>query len=158
MSKKFTKLESPDKTGSKDVEDNLNLRSTSETSETEVEKTHQKPSIIDRYSGYGGAFLLGLSLGSAFIPCVTPMYASILTLSIQYESSVQMYLMLFYALGLTLPYVIIGPLMGKFTSRIVVKLIKYGSKIQKIFSLILLWVGIEIILTGFGFTGILTII
>ncbi|WP_371805535.1 cytochrome c biogenesis CcdA family protein [Candidatus Lokiarchaeum ossiferum] len=158
MSKKFSKLHSSDNNDSRSVEDRPTPKTSIETSETELKKTQERPSIIERYSGYGGAFLLGLSLGSAFIPCVTPMYASILTLSIQYETSVQMYLMLLYAIGLTLPYIIIGPLMGKFTSKMIVKLIKYGSKIQKIFSLILLWIGIEIILTGFGLTGILTII
>ncbi len=153
MSKSFGKTNSSSQS-SKDKETMENDR---DAEKPQLEDQNEK-TFLDRYSGYGGAFLLGLSLGSAFIPCVTPMYASILTLSIQYESSVQMYLMLLYALGLTLPYIIIGPLMGRFTSKMIVKLIKYGSKLQKIFALILLWIGIEIILTGFGYAGILGII
>jgi cytochrome c-type biogenesis protein len=163
MSRKFSRITTSNNNTTPNEVNTVNNGDISLDSEGNQIERHQstenpKKSLIDRYSGYGGAFLLGLSLGSAFIPCITPMYASILTLSLQYEYSVRLYLMLLYAVGLTLPFIIIGPLMGRLTTKMIVKLIKYGSKIQKIFALVLLWIGIEIILTGFGIAGILTVI
>ncbi len=113
-----------------------------------------------KWNGNLGAFLLGVSLGSAFIPCVTPMYASILTISFQYSLITQYLMQFFFAVGLTLPFILLGLFIGKITSynRLVVKLVKYGSVLQRIFAIFLIWIGVEIILTGYGYAGILPII
>ena len=63
-----------------------------------------------------------------------------------------------YALGLMLPYLFIGALIGKINQRFIVKMIKVGSKLQKIFAIILIWLGIEFILTAFGIPGIIPFI
>ena len=63
-----------------------------------------------------------------------------------------------YALGLMLPYLFIGALIGKINQRFIVKMIKVGSKLQKIFAIILIWLGIEFILTAFGIPGLIPFI
>jgi cytochrome c biogenesis protein CcdA len=64
----------------------------------------------------------------------------------------------FFALGIMVPFLIIGASIGKVKQRFFVKLIKIGSKLQIIFAIILLFIGIELTLTAFGFPGLLPFI
>ncbi len=112
-----------------------------------------------KYKGYFGSFFLGFSLGSTWIGCITPIYVSILAVASNQESFLAGIVLFFlYALGIMIPYIIIGSTMGKIKQRFLVKLIKVGSKLQKIFALILLYLGIEFILSAFGIPGLLPFI
>jgi len=112
-----------------------------------------------RYKGYSGSLLLGISMGSGWIACVTPIYLSIVTVAInEQDFAVGMFLFMLFAFGIIIPYLILGAFMGKFNERFMVKLVKIGSKLQKIFCLILLLIGIELILTAFGIPGLLPFI
>ncbi len=114
---------------------------------------------IMKYEGYTGAFLLGFSLGYSWIACITPIYLAIVILiSNQADLLLGLVLFFIYALGIIIPFVIIGALIGTIKKRFFVKLIKFGSKIQKIFALILIYVGIELLLSAFGIPGLIPFI
>jgi cytochrome c-type biogenesis protein len=119
-------------------------------------KNPNEESALSKYTGYGGAFLLGFSLGSSYIPCVTPIFLTIISIAVVQNSfSSSLYLLIFYGIGITLPFVVIGAMIGKINSRVIVKMVKIGKKIQVLFALILIWFGIEIILTGYGIEAII---
>lgn len=112
-----------------------------------------------KYTGLFGAFMLGLSLGSSWIGCVTPIYLSIVLIATnQGEIVAAFILFLLYSLGIMIPYLIIGMLMKTVNNFLYVKLIKFGSKLQKIFAVVLLYIGIEMILSAFGIPGLLPFI
>jgi len=114
---------------------------------------------IRKYTGFGGAFLLGLTTGSSWIACVTPVFATILAIgTVQNQYSTSMYLMLFYGLGIMGPFILIGLFIGEVNARLIVKLIKYGAIIERIFALVLIWVGIEMILSGVNIPGLISFI
>lgn len=134
----------------KDLEDVLNIEGIN-VSESETNGF--------KYQGYRGSFLLGLSMGSGWIACITPIYLAIVTIAMNVKDFViGMFLFLLFAIGIIIPYLIMGALMGKINDRFIVKLVKIGSKIQKIFSIILILIGFELILSAFGIPGILPFI
>jgi len=112
-----------------------------------------------KYEGYGGSFMLGFSMGFSWIGCITPIYLSIVVIvSDQANLSMGIILFICYALGIIIPYLLIGTLIGKIKQIFFVKLIKIGSKLQKIFAIILLYIGIEITLAAFGIPGLVPFI
>ncbi len=112
-----------------------------------------------KYEGYGGSFMLGFSMGFSWIGCITPIYLSIV-LIVSDQSDIGLGIILFtcYALGIMIPYILIGTLIGKIKQIFFVKLIRFGSKLQKVFAVILLYIGIEITLVAFGNPGLLPFI
>jgi len=109
-----------------------------------------------KYEGYSGSFLLGFSMGFSWIGCITPIYLSIvLIVSDQADIGLGIILFTCYSLGIMIPYIIIGSLIGKIKQIFFVKLIKIGSKLQRLFAIILLYIGIEITLAAFGIPGLL---
>jgi len=57
-----------------------------------------------------------------------------------------------------IPYILIGAALGLINQRVIVKFIKIGSWLQKIFAIILIWIGIEFFLSAFGIGGLLPFI
>lgn len=109
-----------------------------------------------KYEGYGGSFMLGFSMGFSWIGCITPIYLSIvLIVTDQADFGLGILLFACYSLGIMIPYILIGSLIGKIKKIFFVKLIKIGSKLQKILAIILLYIGIEITLAAFGNPGLL---
>ncbi|MHA1520030.1 MAG: cytochrome c biogenesis CcdA family protein [Promethearchaeota archaeon] len=124
------------------------------TSEKAIE--HSEKTTAQRYSGFGGAFLLGFSTGSSWIACVTPVFGTILTVgSVQGEYSTALYLMILYGLGIMVPFILLGTLLGELNARILAKMIRWGSIIGRIFALLLMWIGIEMILSAYNLPGLL---
>ena len=116
----------------------------------------EKSTSINKYTGYGGAFILGFTTGSSWIACVTPVLGTIISIgAVQNQYSTALYLMILYAMGITVPFIFLGALIGFINNRILVKMIKYGAILEKIFALVLVWMGIEIILSGFGIRGLI---
>ena len=63
----------------------------------------------NRVAGPLGAFAIGLTFGFSWIPCVTPIYLSIVSLAALEGSALHAaILMLFYACGMGLPLVVLG--------------------------------------------------
>ena len=131
----------------------------SEMNTKEIEENDQNSAEIDKikkYTGYGGAFILGFTTGSSWIACVTPVFGTIISIgAVQNQYSTALYLMILYAMGITVPFILLGALIGFINARILVKMIKYGAIIEKVFALILVWMGTEIILSGYGITGLI---
>ncbi|MCF2140001.1 MAG: hypothetical protein K9W44_08110 [Candidatus Lokiarchaeota archaeon] len=130
-----------------------------ETSEKSVvnEKleVNEKSETIE-YSKYGGAFILGFSTGSSWIACVTPVFTTILAIgSVQGDYATALYLMITYGIGIMVPFIIIGTIVGTLNSRLLAKVIHIGSIIERLFAILLLWIGIEILLSAFNIPGIL---
>ncbi len=117
-------------------------------------------STIDKskrnYEGYSGSFFLGFSLAYSWLPCVTPIYMSVvIIISNQADFLLGIILFLVYGLGIMIPFILIGVLIGVIKMRFLVKLMKIGSKIQKIFALILFYIGIELVMSAFGIPGLI---
>lgn len=98
-------------------------------------------------SGFVGGFLVGISLGLIWTPCVGPIMASVISLAISQEiDGGAIIIMLAYALGTSIPMfgIMIGgrKLINKFP-----QLIKNTGKIQRIFGGVMIVVGLSI---GFG--------
>ncbi len=127
----------------------------------EIERINLSESMFKefKYQGYGGSLLLGISMGSGWVACITPIYLSIVTVAMnEQDFAIGILLFMLFALGIIIPYLILGATMGKFNERFMVKLVKIGSKLQKIFCAVLLLIGIELILSAFGIPGILPFI
>jgi len=140
----------------KDLEDILEIE---EITDNKSDKDLKYQDKDLKYQGYSGALLLGLSLGSGWIACITPIYLAIVTIAINEQNfTVGMILFFLFALGIIIPYLFIGAVMGRFNERFMVKLVKFGSKIQKIFCVILFLIGVELILSALGIPGILPFI
>lgn len=88
-------------------------------------------------SGVIGAFLLGIPFGIAASPCTMPITVSILTYSASKGSSLYgMILMFTYAVGRSIPLLIVGTFTGLIKN--VKKLSKYQEWIEKIGGVILI--------------------
>lgn len=108
------------------------------------------------YEGYSGSFFLGFSLAYSWLPCATPIYMSVvIIISNQADFLLGIILFLVYGLGIMIPFILIGVLIGVIKMRFLVKLMKIGSKIQKIFALILFYIGIELVMSAFGIPGLI---
>lgn len=109
-----------------------------------------------KYEGYSGSFLFGFSMGFSWTSCILPIFASILEI-VGNQADIGLGIVLFscYSLGIMIPYIIIGSFIGKIKQIFFVKLIKIGSKLQRIFAVILLYIGIAITLEAFGISGLL---
>jgi len=114
------------------------------------------PTTFNKYTGYGGAFILGFTTGSSWIACVTPVFGMIISIgAVQNQYSTALYLMILYAMGITVPFIFLGAFIGIINNHLLVKMIKYGSILEKVFALVLVWMGIEIILSGYGIRGLI---
>jgi len=124
--------------------------STNTTVETNDSVENQKVYVY-KYEGF--------SLSYVWIGCNTPIYISIiLTVSNQADFWLGIALFFVFALGIMIPFIVIGTFIGMIRKRILVKLIKLGSKIHKIFAVIMLFIGIEILLSAYGIPGLLPFI
>ncbi|KKC41078.1 hypothetical protein WH87_02780 [Devosia epidermidihirudinis] len=97
--------------------------------------------------GFGGGLAIGAGLGLAWTPCVGPVMASVLTLAMNQEVTLNATLVtLAFALGTALPMVAVI-----FGGRAVVQRLRFfqanGDLIKKIFGALLVLVGV-LILTG----------
>lgn len=111
------------------------------------------------HQGILGAIILGFSMGSPWIACITPIYLSIVTIAMNQETFIFGFLLFsFYALGLMIPYILVGTALGLINQRVLVKFIKISSWLQKIFAALLIWIGIEFLLSAFGIGGLLPFI
>ncbi len=114
---------------------------------------------VMKYTGYSGAFLLGFSMGFSWITCVTPIFlAIVIIVSSLGNFFFGLVFFFFFALGIMIPYLIIGASIGKLKERFLVKLINFGSKLQKIFAIFLFYIGIELVLSAFGISGLIPLI
>jgi cytochrome c-type biogenesis protein len=129
----------------------------------QIMKVHQKDlkdqkndaQLKNNKEGYFGSFFLGLSLGFSWIGCITPIYLSIIVLTINLGNFILGFVLFFsFALGIMIPYILIGAFIGKIKQQFIVKLIKVGSKLQLIFAGILLLIGLELTLAAFGIPGL----
>jgi cytochrome c-type biogenesis protein len=98
-------------------------------------------------------FLVGAAFGFGWTPCIGPILGSILSLAaIEENFSKSISLLLFYSLGLAIPFIISGVLIDKFIffSK---NLKKYIFIIKKIGGTILLLTGIAILTNQLQFLG-----
>ncbi len=131
--------------------------STNET--TELEGDPEQDEIESKYQGYSGSFFLGFSLSYAWIGCNVPIYITIIiVVSNQASFLLGIALFFIFALGIMIPFIIIGTFIGMIRKKILVQLIKVGSKIQKIFAVVMLYIGIEILLSAYGILGLIPFI
>ena len=74
-----------------------------------------------RYATEGGGFLLGLSLGPVFVPCAGPVLTAITVAADHHRvGGSAVVVTLFYAVGLTLPLLVLGLVAQRATSLVVV--------------------------------------
>ena len=116
------------------------------TSTVSKSKLFQK--LSDNYSTLGFG-IFGVISGLAWIPCFTPVLATILTtITINQEFIYGYFLLVVYALGLGVPYIVISTLGLQVKTSTLAKWMKYGIWAQKGLAIILLFLGIVLILDG----------
>ncbi|MDI6785341.1 MAG: cytochrome c biogenesis protein CcdA [bacterium] len=97
--------------------------------------------LSQRPLGFLGSFFVGITFAFGWSPCVGPILGSILiyasTTSTLYQG---IYLLIFYSLGLAIPFLLVAILLGRF--------INYFSKLKKYLPLINKICGIFLVLIG----------
>lgn len=102
---------------------------------------------LGKTSGYLRSFVTGGVFTLAWIPCLSPILGSVLTLAWGSETAWQgTYLLLTYSLGLGLPFLLIGAAFGTFTP-LLKRIHRYSSMIYIASGALLMAIGI-LILTG----------
>lgn len=125
----------------------------------EINYNSKSTNELMKYEGYSGAFLLGFSMGFSWIACITPIFLAIVVIVSNLGNFfLGLILFFFFALGIMIPYIIIGSSIGKIKQRFIVTLIKVGSKLQKVLAIVLFYIGIELILSTFGNPGLIPFI
>jgi len=91
--------------------------------------------------GFLGTFVVGMAFGAGWTPCVGPILGSILTLAATTQDVVKgIVLLVFYSLGLGIPFFLAGILLHKF--------FEYFKTIRKHFRIITAVGGILLIIVG----------
>lgn len=91
--------------------------------------------------GFLGTFVVGVAFGAGWTPCVGPILGSILTLAATTQNvSKGIFLLVFYSLGLGIPFFLAGILIHKF--------FEYFKTIRKYFKIITTIGGILLIIVG----------
>jgi cytochrome c-type biogenesis protein len=91
--------------------------------------------------GFLGTFVVGMAFGAGWTPCVGPILGSILTLAATTQDVVKgIILLVFYSLGLGIPFFLAGILIHKF--------FEYFKTIRKYFKIITAVGGILLIVVG----------
>jgi len=113
-----------------------------------ISKSKLFQKLSDNYSTLGFG-IFGVISGLAWIPCFTPVLATILTTITLNQEFIYGYLLLvIYAIGLGVPYIVISTLGIQVKTSTLAKLMKYGIWVQKGLAIILLLLGIVLILDG----------
>jgi len=95
--------------------------------------------------GLFGGFLLGLSLGIVWLPCVGPVLGSILTMVAVSGEIVYGALMLFiYSMGISIPMLLVA-YSANFSSVRLQKVSKYGFSLKKAAGFVILGVGLYMV-------------
>ena len=119
------------------------------------EKIDTNPeNTLTKYEGYTGAFTLGFSLGFGAIGCIAPIYITIIIIASPHAGLAFLFLF-FYALGIMIPFILMGVFIGKIETRFLVTLIKFSGKLQKIVAIIIFYIGIELMLGVYGDPGLI---
>ncbi len=102
------------------------------------------PHISSDGSGYWSGFLVGLSLGLIWTPCVGPILASVITLALSGTVTINAFIItLAYALGTAIPMFAVMVGGNKVLTKIPL-LAKNAGKIQKVFGLITIFIAIAL--------------
>lgn len=92
--------------------------------------------------GFGGGFVIGITLGLVWTPCAGPIMASILALAAtQSVTAVSVFITLAYSVGATLPMLLIIYLGRRFVSGALVKSTKV---VQKVFGVVIILAALAI--------------
>lgn len=99
-----------------------------------------------RTGGFFAGMFVGIGIGLVWIPCSSPILASILVLASAKETAVRGAFMLFvYSLGISIPFLTIGGLVAKLMSRFSLGEAKWEKIIRYISSILLGLIGVLII-------------
>ncbi len=80
------------------------------------QKQFKLPKLMDSYTG---SFLMGITFGAGWTPCIGAVLASILFFAGTQDTLMQgMFLLGFYALGLSIPFLLASLFIGRFTERL----------------------------------------
>ncbi|HYW75089.1 MAG TPA: cytochrome c biogenesis protein CcdA [Gammaproteobacteria bacterium] len=96
-----------------------------------------------------GGYLLGLAFAAGWTPCIGPILGAIMTLGATGDSGNAMALMLLYAIGLAVPFLLAGAVADGLVARMR-PLARFGAWVQRISGVVLILMGIAVA------TGLLT--
>lgn len=98
-----------------------------------------------KQEGLLGGFLLGLSLGIIWLPCVGPVLGSILTMvAVSGEAGYGALMLFIYSLGFSVPMLLVA-YSASFSSSKLLKASRYGFPLKKITGFVILGVGLYMI-------------
>lgn len=121
--------------------------------ESELEEnTRDKKKV----SIYGTSFTLGLSHGTSGLGCAGPILASVVTAVISSGSMLAGWLSLtLYALGLLIPFLLLGLFIGKLNEFMILKIARFSDKLRIILGIAITGVGIYFLYDSVQQLGIL---
>ncbi|MHA1821782.1 MAG: cytochrome c biogenesis CcdA family protein [Promethearchaeota archaeon] len=96
---------------------------------------------------YGTSFILGISNATAGLGCIGPLFGSVMA-AIYAENNVIFSWSAFflYGLGIILPFLVLGLVIGKLNELFLLKMIKFSIKLKYIMGIILVILGIYFII------------
>ncbi len=95
-----------------------------------------------RASGYFGSVIMGASFGVGWTPCVGPILGVILTMAAQTSSIAAGMLLLFiYAMGMSLPYILAGLMIGRLFD-LIKGLGRHMSKVNAVSGVLVIFMGL----------------
>ncbi len=156
-------LEEPEKNHTTEniLVDPASIESNEPNFQSENSSSSEGGSDFEKRSFYGkmvSAFSLGFTSGGASNTCASLIFAAFITLASSQSPTVMLYMMIFYALGLMVPFILIGVAVGELNNRLLAKMIRYSSIVSRVFAVLLFWFGLEILLAPLGYDFILRII
>lgn len=105
---------------------------------------------MEKKSGYFAVFFIGCAFALGWTPCIGPILSSILILASTQETLNQgAILLIFYSLGLGIPFILTALFINKFLS-VFNSIKKYYKQIEIVSGILLILIGILIITDGFN--------
>ncbi|PNR94807.1 cytochrome c biogenesis CcdA family protein [Petrotoga sp. 9PWA.NaAc.5.4] len=103
----------------------------------------------NKSSSFFSTFLLGILIALIWIPCASPVLASILTLATTTGNAVRGALLLFvYSLGISIPFLFLSGIVSKIVSKVTIGEPKWEKSLRIVGGMLLIVVGVVI---SFGF-------
>ncbi len=124
---------------------------------TKEDQKNSKDNLKKSIPTYFKSYILGLSLGTSGFSCVLPIFIPVLT-TIVIEANIfyGILYIFFYSFGIILPYFILGVSLGKLNEVLILKLIKIGSKLQRVFGAVIIILGYLYMRTGLILLGVIS--
>ncbi|MBD3351746.1 MAG: hypothetical protein GF364_09700 [Candidatus Lokiarchaeota archaeon] len=115
------------------------------------------PQNEEKLPTFGPAFTLGLSHGTAGMGCAGPILASVVTSIISSgDIAAGWFALTLYAIGLILPFLLIGIFIGKINEFMILKIARFSNKLRIILAIVIIGIGFYFLYDSLLLLGIIS--